>query len=252
MVADVEKESGLSVEVRRFNGGLWRSSEKTIMDDSDADHVYSHESYNRTAPMEQWRSQTPLAHQSLLQFETRPVRVGDNVVVTFTNDDDNEMFEGIIRKVNNDDTYAVKFKDGDSFNSVERIEIRKVYGSPNDEMLTATQVKNALKNALSSMPFAMMAEHANVEELASAGDGSVLSAFWPGGSMLLMWDGRTHFDINIVTYIESSRLAEDLAINLKEEISGLETILRDEQPRGFGRVVNFKRDLKKSMDPYWA
>lgn len=69
--------------------------------------------------------------------------------------------------------------------------------------------------------------------------------------MLLMWDGRTHFDINLITYFESSRLGEDLVIKLKEEISGLETILLDEHPRGSGRVVNFKKDLE-SMDPYWA
>jgi hypothetical protein len=97
----------------------------------------------------------------------------------------------------------------------------------------------------------VMAEHADVEELASAGDGSVLSAFWPGGRMLVMWDGRTHVDINLVTYFESSLLAQDFAINLQEAISGLETILLDEQPRGFGRVVNFRKDLK-SLDPYWA
>jgi S-adenosylmethionine/arginine decarboxylase-like enzyme len=252
--ASVQNESGLSVEIRRFHGGLWRTSTKVLMDDSEADHLYSHESYNRTAPMEQWRSQTPLAHQSLLQFETRPLRVGDNVVVTFADEDDDEddeMFQGIVEWVNDDNTYFVKFDEGDVFDAVERIDIRKLYGSPNDQMLTATQVKNALKNALSSMPYRMMAEQADVEELASAGDGSVLSAFWSGGSMLLMWDGRTHFDINLITYFESSRLGEDLVIKLKEEISGLETILLDEHPRGSGRVVNFKKDLE-SMDPYWA
>jgi S-adenosylmethionine/arginine decarboxylase-like enzyme len=247
--ASVRKESGLSVEVRRFHGGLWRADTKTLMDDSEADYVYSHGSYDRTAPMEQWRSQTPLAHQSLLQFETRPLRVGDNIGVTFAEDE--EMYEGVVELVNDDDTYYVKFVDGDFGDAVERIEIRKLHGSPNDEMLTATQVKDGLKLALSSMPLTKMAEQAYVEELTSTGDGSVLSAFWPGGSMLVMWDGRTHVDINLVTYFESSLLAQDFAINLQEAISGLETILLDEQPRGFGRVVNFRKDLK-SLDPYWA
>ena len=246
--ASVQKESGLSVEIRRVHGGLWRPSTKTLMDDSEADHVYSHESYDHTAPMEQWRSQTPLAHQSLLQFETRPLQVGDHIVVT---DEDDETFEGVIDLLNADETYFVKFEDGEYDDAVERVDIRKLYGSPNDKMLTAIQVKNALKNSLSSMPYRMMAEQADLEELTSAGDGSVLSTFWPGGSMLLIWDGRTHFDINLVTYFESSKLAQDLAIKLKEEIYGLETILLDEQPRGFGRAVNFRKDLK-SMNPHWA
>jgi hypothetical protein len=131
----------------------------------------------------------PVAHQSLLQFETRPVRVGDNVVVTFTDNDDDELFEGVIDWVNDHCTCFVKFDDGESFDAVEPIEICKLHRSPNDEMLIATLVKNTLNNALSSMPFVMMAEHADVEELESARDGSVLSAFWPGGSILLMWDG---------------------------------------------------------------
>jgi hypothetical protein len=45
VLAGVEKGSGLSVEVRLLHGGLWRAKEKTLMEDSEADQVFSHESY---------------------------------------------------------------------------------------------------------------------------------------------------------------------------------------------------------------
>jgi S-adenosylmethionine/arginine decarboxylase-like enzyme len=245
-VASVNKESGLSVEVRRLHGGLWRAKEKTLMDDSEADEVFSLESYDRTAPMEQWKSQQPMAHQTLFQFETRPLRLGDKVEVAFTEGD--QMYEGVVDWVNDDNTYYVKFIHSDFSDSVARSEIRKRYGSPNDEVLTAAQVKDSLKHALS---FVQSNKQIEVHELTSAGDGSILIAFWPGGSILVMWDGRNHIDVNLFDFFESSSLPENLALHFKQHIHGLETILRDEQPRGFGRVVNFKRDLD-SINPLWA
>ena len=269
IVADVEKQNdGLSVEIRRFNGGLWRADEKPIMNDADADQVFSHESYDRVAQMEQWNSQQPLAHQSLFQFETTPLEMGDRVHVILKEGDGMMSSEGVIREVNDDKTYIVKFiddkNDGNniSFDVVHRNDIRQLlFGSPNDGMiLTTSRVKVALENALSRMPPSMMIPQAQaqvkVQELPSAGDGSVLAAFWPGGSIIFMWDGRIHFDMNIFTFFESKNLPEALALNLKQEIPGLVTILRDEQPRGYGRVVNFQKDMKIGTTdrkiPFWA
>jgi hypothetical protein len=251
VVADVEKESGLSVEVRRFNGGFWRANEKTIMKDSEADRVFSHESYDRTAQMEQWNSQRPLGQQSLFQFETRPLQAGDRVHVIL---EEGDMSEGVIRIVNDDNTYNIKFTgDGMYSDVVRRDDIRKVFGSPDDGILTASRVKTALENALSRMPKGMILE-AEVQELSSAGDGNVLAAFWSGGSIIFMWDGRIHFDMNIFTFYEYERLPQVLARNLEKEISGLKTVLRDEHPRGYGRVVNFQKDIGKTERsvPFWA
>jgi hypothetical protein len=57
------------------------------MSDSEADQLFSHESYDQTLSMEQWRSQQPMAHQTLFQFETRPLRLGEKVEVTITEGD---------------------------------------------------------------------------------------------------------------------------------------------------------------------
>jgi hypothetical protein len=243
-VASVEKGSGLSVEVRLLHGGLWRAKEKTLMDDSEADQVFSLESYDRTLPMEQWRSQQPMAHQTLFQFETRPLRLGDKVEVTFT--EGYETYEGVVDWVNDDKTYCVKFDGGDIFDSVARSQIRKLYGSPNDEVLIAAQVKNALKHALAFVQDNTIGGEQRY--IVSAGDGCILIAFWPGGSILVMWDGRNHIDVNLFDFFG---LSEDFEMEFKQHTHGLETIFRDEQPRGFGRVVNFKRDLK-AMNPLWA
>jgi hypothetical protein len=251
IVADVEKESGLSVEIRQFNGGLWRADQKLLMKDKEADIVFSYNSYPQAAQMDQWNSQQPLGHQSLFQFETQPLEPGDRVYVIL--EQGSVRSEGVIRDVNADNTYIVKFIQDDTFDVVHRSDIRQLFGSPIDGILTRASVKTALENALSGMPYGVIRE-AEVFELTSAGDGSVLAAFWSGGGFIFMWDGRIHFDMNIFTFHESTKLPEDLALNLKEEIAGLTTILRDEQPRGYGRVVNFQKEMgnNERKVPHWA
>jgi hypothetical protein len=170
--------------------------------------------------------------------------LGDKVEVTFT--EGYETYEGVVDWVNDDKTYCVKFDGGDIFDSVARSQIRKLYGSPNDEVLIAAQVKNALKHALAFVQDNTIGGEQRY--IVSAGDGCILIAFWPGGSILVMWDGRNHIDVNLFDFFG---LSEDFEMEFKQHTHGLETIFRDEQPRGFGRVVNFKRDLK-AMNPLWA
>jgi SAM-dependent methyltransferase len=76
------------------------------------------------------------------------------------------------------------------------------------------------------------------------GDGLVCTGTWETGTAVVSWDGRSQVDFNIFSdhdYAEvkalESKMVEQLGNTLKEG-------LRDFQPRGFGRMVNFEQDLE--------
>jgi S-adenosylmethionine/arginine decarboxylase-like enzyme len=268
MADTVEKKSGLALEIRGIFGGKWRPTQQLIMLDEEAEVIYTHESYNRTSPLEQWWSQQPVGHQTLFQFEARPLLVGDHVHAYFRGVPTSRLPVGLITAVHNENSYDVKFEFTSAFvyhqsfitvggerhgTSVPRHELRKISGSPNDEKLSAEKVMIALQYALSNMDSRTFSA-SEIHELEVDGDGCLLVAFCFGGSIILMWDGRIHIDVNLFTFFESPRAHGDFELRLKTKLRSLEAILQDEQPRGFGRVVNFERDLGKGEReaPYWA
>lgn len=114
-------------------------------------------------------------------------------------------------------------------------------------------VREALFNALSEseiegIDFAIdnVIEHSDVK-----GDGVVMSSIWSGGSIIVLWDGRLHVDVNLFIFDE-----DDSGLDSFEEdfTSGndLKRQLRDEQPRGSGRVVSYASDLASDPVPHWA
>jgi hypothetical protein len=268
MVADVEKESGLALEIREMFGGFWRPAHQIYMKDEEAEDWYSQENYDRTLPLRQWQSQAPVGHQTLFQLETRPLQVGDNVHAYFSGGAAYSLAVGEITSIHNDDAFDIKFnyseilvypssftKVGEEMfaSNVERDEIRKLYGSPNDELLSAAKVKSALQYALDSTESSVFSA-SEIQELEVEGDGCVFVAFCLGGSAIVMWDGRMHVDVNLFTFLESKSAHDDFEDYLKTELRSVETILKDEQPRGFGRVVNHVWDLGKGERPapHWA
>jgi hypothetical protein len=90
------------------------------------------------------------------------------------------------------------------------------------------------------------------EKSPSVGDGVLILFSNKVCSTILVWDGRDHIDINFFTFKEGrnptnpSRGVPDmfLAGFLKQSKFTLKINLRDDQPRGIGRVVNFPSDLK--------
>jgi len=95
------------------------------------------------------------------------------------------------------------------------------------------------------------------ETFSDAGDGALVTSFWPDGSAVLLWDGRMHIDINLFLNEESS----EKAVEFEESFaaSGITRTLKDAQPRGTGRVINVLEDLggldssgKPVATPIWA
>merc|ERR1712161_146328 len=83
----------------------------------------------------------------------------------------------------------------------------------------------------------------NIKSFDKVGDGCLLVACWSGGNVIL-WDGRQHIDINLFTYAEDFDTSKKFEGIFTSYIPKLTTKLRDEQPRGTGRVVNFLGDIE--------
>jgi hypothetical protein len=77
------------------------------------------------------------------------------------------------------------------------------------------------------------------------GEGCVFACLNPHfGSILLVWDGRLHIDISFYTTERVNRV-ERLFVSFREKLDlKMGVALRDEMPRGIGRVVNFQSDMR--------
>jgi len=84
-----------------------------------------------------------------------------------------------------------------------------------------------------------------LDRFSTVGDGGILVGILRKGSIVLVWDGRHHVDLNLFSYDESKDLADSF-VETFTVISGnkLRVSLRDDQPRGIGRVVSFSSEIK--------
>lgn len=92
----------------------------------------------------------------------------------------------------------------------------------------------------------------SVKKFCDIGDGCLLLALYGSGSLAVLWDGRTHIDVNLFSYHENLAIVDDFVKYFLKKIPSYTTMLRDEQPRGIGRVISYERDLKDQKIPHWA
>jgi len=121
-----------------------------------------------------------------------------------------------------------------------------------DATVSQGQIRHSLEITLSAMKYDAESELKLEEFTDSIGDGCVFVAIWSGGSVVVVWDGRKHIDINLFTYVESVKSARKFADYFKKEMKIMKTVLHDEQPRGYGGVVNFLKDIEPRADPHWS
>jgi len=91
------------------------------------------------------------------------------------------------------------------------------------------------------------ASHPEITEV-DVGEGCVLLSALAGGSVVVVWDGRGHIDVNLFLYAEDVQLAGEFVGVFKRRLPVHKVVLHDMQPRGYGGVVNFRSDLKLSGD----
>ena len=75
------------------------------------------------------------------------------------------------------------------------------------------------------------------------GDGAAIAVIYPTGSVVLVWDGQLHVDVNLYSSSDQSKATADTFVALFSEKTALNKTLRDDQPRGPGRVVQFQDEI---------
>ncbi|GKY97905.1 hypothetical protein MPSEU_000748500 [Mayamaea pseudoterrestris] len=260
VVAKIEADTGLVSEMRNIAGGMFR-----YQYDFDPAQVYKHSDFDMTDVLAQWQSQRPTGFQSIFQFvkltPEEQLDVHDKVMIFYPADE--QWYPGKVVWVHPaDDTVDVRYDSGDIGKGVSSRLIKKDASdtaaskdasSKNTDMITAEGIRDALQFALTETNFEGM-EEAKVHHYVGPGEGSLTMAFWSGGNAVALWDGRSHIDVNLFTYTESVTVADSVQELFKKRIPFLKTALRDEQPRGYGRVVNYMRDVEEYKDdvPVWA
>merc|ERR1711862_694894 len=147
----------------------------------EADQFFPPDAYDQSSPLEQWKSQQPVAFQIVFQLETKKV-------------------------------YPIK----------------------------PASLKGALSDAIS-----VFSKSSPVMQFNGLGDGALFVSFIQDiGTVVVTWDSKTHVDVNLCTYKEDVTIANKFINQFQSKITSSNIVLRDEQPRGYGRVVNFKTILR--------
>ena len=82
------------------------------------------------------------------------------------------------------------------------------------------------------------------EVYTNVGDGVVIVSDYESGSLVAAWDGRGHADLSIFLHDDSESKITSFLDNFTELAKGKFNMgLRDDFPRGTGRVMNFQTDL---------
>jgi hypothetical protein len=97
-----------------------------------------------------------------------------------------------------------------------------------------------LEQTLSKLRFT----HTKSTVFTEVGDGVVIVSISKEGSAVLVWDGRDHVDVNLFNRVDRQELADAFSNSFVHFANkNLKVALRDDYPRGTGRVVNFYRDI---------
>jgi S-adenosylmethionine/arginine decarboxylase-like enzyme len=107
-------------------------------------------------------------------------------------------------------------------------------------MLTFGELSQLLQQTLQKMEYSP----SRFDKFTDVGDGGMLVSIFSQGSVILVWDGSHHVDINLFSFDQSQELADSF-VSTFTELSGnsLQVSLRDDQPRGIGRVVSFSSEI---------
>jgi hypothetical protein len=105
-------------------------------------------------------------------------------------------------------------------------------------MPTFEELGDFLKDTLAKTQYTPL----RFEKFSKVGDGAVVVSIFKEGGVVLVWDGRHHVDINLFSSNDDKENA-DAFLETFMDLSNLQISLRDDQPRGTGRVVQFKADM---------
>ena len=216
---------------------------------------YLPDDYDAASSLTQWHSQKHLGRETICQLakieeeqrflkEDDKLSRGDRVDVRCP--DDNAFCPGTVEEINEDSTTFIAFDDGDEDAEVERNRIKKSF-KINEEISISSSV---IKKAIESLLFRLFSKTSL--QSTDIGDGSVHIAQLTEGSMVVLWDGKNHVDVNLFTYDQKKDFHDEFSKTLVSLLPVLQVSLLDTQPRGMGGAVNFSGDVAADSNPIWA
>jgi hypothetical protein len=111
------------------------------------------------------------------------------------------------------------------------------------EMPSLDELSRFLEKTLTKLEYSPL----NLETFTNVGDGGLITSVFHQGSVILVWDGSRHVDINLFAFDQRQALADSFLDDFIEFTEGrLKLALRDDQPRGIGRVVSFASEIEQS------
>jgi hypothetical protein len=243
-VAEGEKKrQDVTLEIRNVIGGKWRSQRKLVAEDWEASQFMVEDDYNNEDALVQWKSQFPLATQSISQYtHMSSLEEGDRVRVKreSTHSDPVPIWlEADIETVNENGSYNVLFDNGDVHLEVSR---EKIKSSVDEDLPAMVNREEAIEACRYACSMKYSAEVHVFTETDIGGDGIVCTGIWESGTAVVLWDGRFQVDINVWSVNDLEEI-DDFENDVVKKLPNLVSKLRDVQPRGFGRVVNFKEDI---------
>jgi len=172
--------------------------------------------------------------------------VGERVLIR---DDESWWNQGSVLEKMTHHTYKVQVYDGEgSIVIVERHNLMAQEETIKNKKLPRISIP-MLKMGLQSTFVEMKIEDV-VNIYSDIGDGCIITIFWSQGSVVVVWDGGTHVNINFFTNVETREKTKSFHDLFIERVPCLTLLSRDEHPRGIGGVVNFVTELQ--YHPHWA
>lgn len=242
-----DSPSGLVSDIRQ----IYR--QEVVKHTNTAERFYPND-YDIVSSSAQWKSQKATGRQTIFQLEqfeteTRMLELTDivnegEIVEVYYEEMDN-WYTGTVVSIDEEDYFYIKFIDGDESDEIERDQIRKTFIKSSNEPLSTSIISNAVRVICNDMP--------DIESynFLKIGDGSIENYFWAEGGVIVLWDGKSHVDINLFTYNEDKDFHSNFVQKFEMEIPSLNVALHDTQPRGIGRVINFSKDIKPHVKPLW-
>ena len=116
----------------------------------------------------------------------------------------------------------------------------------------ASNLSNEITEQLTNEALEKLGLESVPQSFLGFGEGSVTVCMWPAGNMVVLFDGREHISINVFTYDQDPTIAQEVSKHFQALEKSLRLALYDEMPRGYGRVVNWSRDIEPRQTPHWA
>jgi len=99
--------------------------------------------------------------------------------------------------------------------------------------LSASSIESAAKFAVNSI-----SKPPTKESFQKVGDGAIYVALMSNAQVTITWDGADSINVNIFTYDQSLDHDAYFVNKFKAPLPNMDLMLKDEMPRGYGKVIN--------------